>query len=128
MRANAANLRWLLEKQYAGRKAMVWAHNVHVMNAFYDSNFHGVHLTQQPGDMKARGVFMAEWLGNQENPLGMTTYLGGLGLALGGPTTPVPPAPDGSLEARLHAMGHAYAFVEMRGMNSRDLDTVRLPK
>jgi len=37
-----------------------------------------------------------------------------------GPATPVASAPDGSLEARLHAMGHAYAFVDFRGHVFRD--------
>jgi erythromycin esterase len=126
--ANAVNLRWLLEQQYAGRKAVVWAHDVHVMNAYYDSNFRGVHLTQQAGDMKPTGVFMADWLGKQVYTLGMTTFEGEDGFAMGGPATPVEPAPVGSLEARLHAMGHAYAFVDLRGMKSPDPVTVRLPK
>jgi erythromycin esterase len=126
--ANAANLRWLLEQRYAGRKAVVWAHDVHVMNAWYDSNFRAVHLKQQPGDMKPTGVFIADWLGKQVYTIGMTTFQGDDGFAMGGPTTPVAPAPDGSLEARLHRMGHAYAFVDLRGMKSPDPVTVRLPK
>lgn len=123
---NAANLRWLVEKQYAGHKAVVWAHDVHVMNAYYDSNFRGVHLTEQSGDMKPTGTFMAGWLEKQLYTLGMTTFQGEDGFAMGGPATPVAPAPDGSLEARLHAMGHPYAFVDFRGLN--DPVTVRLPK
>ncbi len=125
---NAVNLRWLLEEQYARRKAIVWAHDVHVMNAYYDSNFHGVHLTRQPGDMKPTGTFIADWLGKQVFTLGMTTFQGEDGFAMGGPATPVPAAPDGSLEARLHALGHPYAFVDLRTLDSRASVTVRLPK
>ncbi|HEY1876078.1 MAG TPA: erythromycin esterase family protein, partial [Rhizomicrobium sp.] len=126
--ANAVNLRWLLEKQYAGRKAVVWAHDVHVMNAYYDSNFRGVHLAAEPGDMKPTGTFIADWLGKQVYTIGMTTFQGEDGFAMGGPATPVPPAPDGSLEARLHAMGHPYAFMDLRTLDRRQSVSARLPK
>lgn len=127
---NAANLRWLLEEKYAGRKALVWAHDVHVMNAYYDSNFRAVHLKQQPGDMKPTGVFMAEWLGKKVYTLGMTTFQGQDGFAMGGPATEVPPALDGSLEARLHALGHPYAFVDFREPDNAPHHpiSIRLPK
>jgi erythromycin esterase-like protein len=126
--ANAANLRWLLEERHFGRKAIVWAHDVHVMNAYYDSGFHGVHLKAQSGDMKPTGTFIAEWFGKRVYTLGMTTFAGEDGFAMGGPATPVPPAPDGSLEARLHATGHAFAFLDLRTLNGRDPISIRLPK
>ncbi|HEX4370946.1 MAG TPA: erythromycin esterase family protein [Rhizomicrobium sp.] len=101
---------------------------VHVMNAYYDSSFHGVHLKQLPGDMKPTGTFIADWLGKQVFTIGMTTFQGEDGFAMGGPATPVAPAPDGSLEARLHAMGHPYAFVDLRSLDSHTSVSVRLPK
>lgn len=131
---NAANLRWLLEERYAGRKAVVWAHDVHVMNAYYDSNFRGVHLKQQPGDMKPMGVFTSAWLGRQVYTLGMTTFQGQDGFAMGGPASLVPPAPEGSLEARLHALRHPYAFIDCRALENdspnpmRASQSIRLPK
>jgi erythromycin esterase len=132
--ANAANLRWLLEEMYPKRKALVWAHDVHVMNAHYDSDFRGVHLKPQAGDMKPTGVFLAEWLGKQVYTLGMTTFQGEDGFAMGGPATQVAPAPEGSLEARLHALGHAYSFVDFRALDKdprhpmRASQSIRLPK
>lgn len=126
--ANAANLRWLLEQAYAGRKAVVWAHDVHVMNAYYDSDFRGVHLTGQGGDMKPTGIFVADWFGKQVYTIGMTTYQGEDGFAMGGPATQIAPAPDGSLEARLHAMGHAFAFMDLRTLTQTGAVSVRLPK
>jgi erythromycin esterase len=131
---NAANLRWLLEERYPGRKALVWAHDVHVMNAYYDSDFRAVHLKRQAGDMKPTGVFLAEWLGRQVYTLGMTTFQGEDGFAMGGPATPVPPAPDASLEARLHALGRPYSFVDFRALDNeprhpmRASQSIRLPK
>jgi hypothetical protein len=100
------------------------------MNAYYDSDFHNVHLQAQSGDMKPTGAFTADWLGSGVYTLGMTTFQGEDGFAMGGPASPVSPAPDGSLEARPHALGHPYAFVNFRGVDGelRNPMTVRLPK
>ncbi len=131
---NAANLRWLLEAKYPGRKAIVWAHDVHVMNGFYDASFRSVHHKQQPGDMKTTGVFMHDWLGRDVYTLGMTTFAGEDGFAMGGPATVIAPAQDGSVEACLHGLGHAYAFVDLRadagdpGNPMRAAQSIRLPK
>jgi len=131
---NAENLRWLLEEKYAGRKAIVWAHNVHVMNAYCDAGFHDVHLTPRAGDMKPMGVFVAERLKGDVYTLGMTAFAGEDGFAMGGPSTAVAPAPPGSVEACLHPLDHAYAFVDMSGASAargnpmRRLQSVRLPK
>jgi erythromycin esterase-like protein len=131
---NAANLRWLLAERYAGRKAVVWAHNAHVMNAFYAPGFHKVRLAPRPGDMKPMGVFLKDSLGDEVYTLGMTTFEGREGLATGGPISQIPPAPDGSLEARLHALGWLYAFVDFRASRRdrsspiRGPQTIRVPK
>ncbi len=126
---NAVNLRWLLEERYAGRKALVWAHDVHLMNAYYDSSFRAVHLEPEPGDMKPTGVFTAAWAGTRVYTLGMTAFAGEDGLATGGPASQIPPAPDGSLEASLHAQGHPYAFVDFRAGDPMPANqSIRLPK
>ena len=128
---NAANLRWLLAERYAGRKVVVWAHNVHVMNAFYAPGFRDVHLEQHLGDMKTTGVFQKEWLGEQVYSLGVTAYAGEEGLATGGRRRAIAPAPDNSLEARLHALDHSFAFLDLRALRKelllRDLP-LRVPK
>lgn len=131
---NADNLRWLLDKNYAGRKAIVWAHNVHVMNACYDASFSGVHHRYQAGDMKPTGVFIANWLGKQVYTLGVTAFQGEDGFAMGGPATAVAPAPEGSVEAHLHALGQAYAFIDFRAVAKDKRSpphatlSIRLPK
>lgn len=127
---NATNLRWLLEERFAGRKAIVWAHDVHVMNAYYDKDFRGVHSSYQQGDMKPTGTFIADWLGNKVYTLGMTTFEGEDGFAVGGPAKPIPPAPDGSLELELHRLGHPYVFLDSRTLGDPRLGalSIRLPK
>ncbi len=98
------------------------------MNACYDAKFSGVHSAYQAGDMKPTGVFMAEWLGKQVYTLGMTTFQGEDGFAMGGPATAVPPAPDGSVEAHLHALGHAYAFIDFRASAKGPRNPLRAPQ
>jgi erythromycin esterase len=131
---NAMNLRWLLEEKYAGRKVLVWAHNVHVMNAYYARGFHDVHLEPHPGDMKPMGLFLREWLGDKVYTLGITAFQGEEGFAVGGPVSPIAPAPDGSFEASLHTLGYPYAFVDFRASKKdrrnpmRAAQTIRIPK
>ncbi len=131
---NATNLRWLLEQKYPGRKALVWAHNVHVMKAYYGPDFRALHLQEQRGDMKPMGVWMADWLGSGVYSLGITTYQGEDGFAMGGPSTPIPRAPEGSVEAQLHALGYPSAFVDFRGARGEHANPfrfrqyVRMPK
>jgi len=131
--ANAENLRWLLEVKYSGRKAVIWAHDAHVMNAYYAPGFHAVHLEGQPGDMKTTGTFLAERYGKSLYTIGMTAFTGEEGFAVGGPATPVAPAPDGSLEARLHGLlqlsgGAPCAFVDLRASGRPAIPTARIPK
>jgi erythromycin esterase len=131
---NAANLRWLLEERYAGRKAIVWAHNAHIMNAYYAPDFRDVRLEPRQGDMKPTGVFLKGWLRETVYTLGMTTFEGEEGLATGGPATPIAPAPEGSLEAGLHVLGAPYVFVDFRRSKADrrssmpSPQTVRIPK
>jgi erythromycin esterase len=125
---NAANLRWLLDVKYAGRKAVIWAHDAHVMNAYYAPDFHAVHLDGQPGDMKTTGAFLAERYGKSLYTIGMTAFTGEEGFAVGGPASPIAPAPDGSLEARLHGLGAPSAFVDLRAPGRPPIATARIPK
>jgi erythromycin esterase len=112
---NAAVLRWLVEERFAGRRVMVWAHNVHIMKAHYSGDFRRVHLDPEPNDMKPTGAFVRDWFGNEAYALGVTAFVGDDGMATGGASTQIAPAPTGSLEAGLHELGYPYAFVDFRG-------------
>ncbi len=127
---NAANLRWLVEEQYAGRKAIVWAHDVHVMNAYYDKDFRAVHPTYEQGDMKPTGTFIAKWFGDAVYTLGMTTFEGEDGYSVGGPSKPVPAAPEGSLELELHRLGQPYLFLDAGTLGDARVRalSIRMPK
>ena len=65
-----------------------------------------------PGDMKTTGTFLAERYGNSLYTIGMTAFTGEEGFAVGGPASPIAPAPDGSLEARLHGLGLSKRLCE----------------
>jgi erythromycin esterase len=123
---NAANMEWLMAEAYPGRKLIVWAHNAHVMDAYYGPDWASVSTTPRSGWMKPTGAFLAERLGEQVYTIGMTTWSGEDGFAALIPATPVAPASDGSLEGALHALGAPYLFVDLRAAR-RGRDPLRGP-
>lgn len=123
---NADNLRWLAETYYPGRKIIVWAHNVHVMNGYYAPGFRDLHLQKQDGDMITTGVLTRAWLGDKAYVIGITAFTGEEGFAMGGPHTPIAPAPPGSIEAGLHALGKPFVFVNLKAAPDKLL--MRAPK
>jgi len=131
---NANNLRWLIQEVYAGKKIIVWAHNAHVMNAYYASDWHTVYLDPHPDSMKPMGVFLSEWLEDQIYTIIMTTYEGEDGWSTAHELTAIPPAPDGSIEARVHQRAKPYAFIDLRSLKEipthpvHSVQQMRLPK
>jgi len=131
---NANNLRWLIQERYAGRKIIVWAHNVHVMNAYYASDWRTLHIEPQSNDMKPTGVFLADWLKNDVYTIGMTTYQGQDRMTVVKETTQISPAADGSLEYRLHKLDKPYFFLDVRSARNnpkhplRSVQSMRIPK
>jgi erythromycin esterase len=130
---NARNLRWLIEKGYPGRKIIVWAHNAHVMNAYYKSDWKSISLDPVADAMKPSGVYLAEWLGEALYTIGCTAYAGEEGW-VGGKPTPIAAAREGGIEERLHRLGMPYAFLDLRDARSvagnplRRPQRLRLPK
>jgi erythromycin esterase len=131
---NAENMRWLIEEGFPDRKLIVWAHNAHVMNAYYlGPDFKTVSLDPAPNAMKPMGVFLAERLGDSLYTIGFTAYEGEdgwVGLQAG----PIAPASAGSVEARLHRLGHSHVFLDLRTPRRtadhplRAPQTMRVPK
>jgi erythromycin esterase-like protein len=111
---NAENVKWLIDKAYAGRKIMVWAHNAHVMNAWYTRGFDSVSLEPLTDGMKPMGVWLADWYQDALYKIGSTAYQGSDGW-VGAAREPIPLAPPDSLEERLHRLGAPEAFLPLRG-------------
>ncbi len=123
---NAENLRWLIDTGYSGRKIMVWAHNAHVMNAWYTRGFDGVSLKPLADGMKPTGVWLSDWYGDALYKIGLTTYQGSDGW-IGATPTPVPPAPSGTIEERLHRLGAPEVFLPLRSLQATTV-SIRIPK
>jgi len=125
----AENLRWLIEKAYPGRKVIVWAHNAHIMNAHFGPDWRSVHPEPQPGGMTPTGVFLAEWLKDGMYTIAMTTYDGEERWTNFQRSGPILPAPEGSLESRLHRLGKPQLFLDLRPARRAGKDhPVRLPQ
>lgn len=123
---NARNLRWLIETEYAGRKIMVWAHNVHIINAYFEPEFRTVQMDARPDLMKPTGVYTAEWLGDKVYTIAFTTYGGRDGWATSDVVTALPPVAPDSLEARLHSLARPYLFLDLRAMMMGRAQTMRI--
>lgn len=121
---NADNLRWLIDTAYAGQKVIVWAHNAHVMNAWYGKGFDNVSLEPLSDGMKPTGAWLTGWYGDALYKIGFTTYQGSDGW-VGAPPSPVAPAPTNSFEERLHRLGAPEVFLALRG--SRGLPAFSAP-
>lgn len=115
----AENIRWLVETGYPGHKFIIWAHNAHVMNAYYKApDFTNISLAPAPDAMKPFGVFLAERFGDDVYTIGCTAYQGEDAL-IASPMVTVPSARDGGLEERLHRLGHPFALADLR--SARDV-------
>jgi erythromycin esterase len=112
---NAENLRWLIDTAYADRRIMVWAHNAHVMNAWYGKGFDSIGLEPLRDGMKPTGAWLAGWYGEALYKIGFTAYQGSDGW-VGATPAPVPAAPPDSLEERLHRLGAPEVFLPLRSL------------
>ena len=133
-RLMAANVRWLRNEGYPGRKMILWAHNAHVMNAAYGPDWRSVSLAPRPDWMRPMGAELAADLGRDLYTIGITAHAGEDGFAAAMPSTAVAPASPGSIEGAWHGLGQPYAFVDLRRpRNRRDgaivqPQAMRLPK
>lgn len=97
--AMAENVRWMLDHQPRGTKAVLWAHNYHV--------------SRQPGAM---GAYLSPWLGNGMRVFGFAfhegsyTARGPRGLA----AYPALPSPPGTIEHLLHGLGIPRFVLDLR--------------
>jgi erythromycin esterase-like protein len=111
-----ANLIWLAESAYPGKKIIVWAHNVHISK---DLAF----LSISPSDARYRRVPMGNWIhkyfGNQAYAVGFSGAEGQYMDYTDGRILSVPVRSAGSVEATLSANGYPYCFVDYRSIPSK---------
>lgn len=112
----ADNIRWLAETLYPKRKLIVWAHNGHIMNAYYAPDWNALSHEPQAGGMKPVGAFLSEWFGNQVYTVGFTAYSGQYELITMPGVQEIDPMPAESLEALLHDLGLKHAFLDFRSL------------
>jgi erythromycin esterase len=112
-REMARTVRWLVDEMYAGRKIVIWAATAHfIRNSDLISNPADSTMYTIPYEA---GNHLAAWFGRDLYTIAFTSYAGELGeVSSSGQsqTRPATPARQGTLEARLHALGHPFAFLD----------------
>lgn len=111
----AANLLWLLEHRYAGRKVMVWAAGYHTVRNLHTARTPAGEPLVYPSHTTTADVLHAA-LGDDLYTLNITAADGTFFDYQTHTVRPVPAPAAGALEAQLGA-AHAAAFVDMRGVN-----------
>lgn len=104
--ANADNLRWLLDTHYAGKKVLVWAHNVHISAC-------GPTGTDLPGTRISTGKKIKRSLGSQVYAIGLVGYEGQWSWLDNPPISYARPG-VGSLEEAWGATGAPAGFLDLR--------------
>jgi erythromycin esterase len=121
---NAANIDWLVHNRYPNRKIVIWAHNAHVVEGFLTSDFSTFALAP-PEELPIRpsGSLIRTALGDELFSMIFTAYDGDVsrvtdGLALSTDTVRLEPAPESSIEGRLHAAELSYAILPLGAAES----------
>lgn len=132
---NTANIAWYANVRYPDRKLIIWAHNAHVVEGYLTSDFSEFSPTPPPElPIRPSGSQIRAALGSELFSIIFTAYQGNVNrvtdaLHLTSDTVPVEPAPDPSLEHRLHAAGYDYVILPLRAAPpalSRWLETPRV--
>lgn len=121
--ANADNLLWLARERFAGRKLIVWCHNMHLFVGVTGLvNLAGPELpasatTDDRGRalnvMDSTGRRVKQALGDKAYVLGVMAHSGAWSW-LGNPPIEYAPAERGSIEELLHAVGSPTLFLDLR--------------
>ena len=107
-RQMARNLIWLAEQHYRGRKLIVWAASAHIAR-----DLHALHgRNDQALEWVPMGHDVHQALESQVYTIAFTAARGSWGML--GNHYPLQAPLPGSLEARLDALGTAYAFIDFR--------------
>jgi len=117
----AQNLIWLAEELYPDRKIVVWAHNGHIFNVYYQMDWGVLAHTRDGADgPRPMGTMIDEHFGDESYTVAMVVYGG----KEGGPQgwvqeVPLPEDPD-SFERLCSELDEPYLFVDFR--RARDLE------
>lgn len=116
---NAANIDWYVHSRYPDRRIIIWAHNAHIAEGFLTPDFSTFSVTA-PAELPIRpsGTLIRMALGSDLFSIIFTAYEGSVrqvqdALALTSDTARLEPAPEESLEGRLHAAGFQYAILPL---------------
>ncbi|MCC7173402.1 MAG: erythromycin esterase family protein [Planctomycetes bacterium] len=111
------NLVWLANERYAGKKIVVWSANGHCA---HDVKRVDTHSTATNAAQRiSMGDVAHKALGDSMYTVLMTARSGSFAM-VNQPAVKLDDAPAGALEAAIGSLGHAFAFVDLRGARADD--------
>lgn len=124
------NLVWLAKERYPDRKLIVWAASFHNARNTPTIDTMSKPSPQGPGlsydGLVTMGHVAHAALGDEFYSIAFVAYQGKAGI-VGRDPSPLPPAPEGSLDALLHELGPLYQFVDFRSLRAQPAHWLRQP-
>ncbi len=115
-RRNAEVVRFLAERYYPNRKLILWAHNLHVVNAYVSADWNTLELDPQPGGLVPLGTHLVREYGTKVFTIGFTAHHGLRGVAEPRPLREEQ-VPSDAFEALCHELDLTHGFVPLRGLD-----------
>jgi erythromycin esterase len=112
-RVNAESLLWLANTYYAGRKVVVWLHNVHAANSRIGPDYRSLSVTDTAQSLESTGRLIKLALGEAVYSVATIASAGEWGFP-GHAAEPIPEPAAMSLETWLSALGDPVRFLNLR--------------
>jgi len=115
-RQNGANMLWLFNHYFRGKKLIVWAHNGHIMNCVYKPDWRSLSHDKKDAGMIPVGVYLDEALGDQVYSVCFIGYKGSHG-RMGANLAEIGTFPEDALESLCAKTGNPYMFIDFRHLD-----------
>lgn len=115
-RQNGANMLWLADEYFRGKKLIVWAHNGHIMNCVYKPDWRSLSHDKQDAGMIPVGLYLDEALGDQVYTVGFIGYKGSHGRR-GADLAEIGSFPEDALESLCAKTGNPHMFIDFRHLD-----------
>ena len=126
---NAENMLWLANEYFLGKKIIVWAHNGHIMNCYYNKDWKNLTLKKPENAIIPMGIFLKKAFGHKVYTIGLTGFSVQKGVLKDPGSQDYTPSspPAESIENLCHLTGHSHLFIDFRKVENDPDHWLRKP-